>query len=148
MFCTSTTPTPNFYIAIYIPTELATPAPIETQHITPNPEQYARGSKRPPNPTIHHRLNQIHSHSAKTHHLALLSANTNPLHVPLSPILMIVSHTPPSAPSDVLIALSALRDNLRIFPLGAWMASLAGLDSDDDCGCCELAFEELDACEK
>lgn len=34
---------------------------------------------------------QIHSHSANTHHLALLSASTKPLHVPLSPTLITVS---------------------------------------------------------
>jgi len=63
---------------------------------------------------------QTHSHSPKTHHLALRSANTNPLQVPLSPILIIVSHTPPSPASPAeLVKLSAFRINLRIFPLGA-----------------------------
>lgn len=39
---------------------------------------------------------QTQVHSAKTHHLALLSASTKPLQTPLSPTLIIVSHVPPS----------------------------------------------------
>lgn len=71
-------------------------------------------------------IDQKHSHSPKTHHLALRSANTSPLQVPLSPILMIVSQTPPSPPSLALTVLSLFRINRRIFPLGAWIANLAG----------------------
>jgi hypothetical protein len=40
--------------------------------------------------------NQRQIHSAKTHHLALLSASTSPLQTPRSPTLMIVSQVPPS----------------------------------------------------
>lgn len=77
---------------------------------------------KPPNKTFptHNQKHQTHSHSPNTHHLALRSANTNPLQVPLSPILIIVSHTPPSPASPAeLVRLSALRINLKIFPLGA-----------------------------
>ena len=40
--------------------------------------------------------NQRQIHSAKTHHLALLSASTSPLQTPRSPTLIIVSQVPPS----------------------------------------------------
>jgi hypothetical protein len=66
-----------------------------------------------------------HSHCANTHHLALRSASTNPLHVPFSPILITVSHAVPSA-SLVLVKCSFLRVNRMILPDGVWIASLAG----------------------
>ena len=63
---------------------------------------------------------QKQSHSPKTHHLALRSANTNPLQTPLSPILIIVSHVPPSAselPPPLITSFFLV--NRRTFPLGA-----------------------------
>lgn len=73
--------------------------------------------------------NQAHSHSAKTHHLALRSARTSPRHVPLSPILMTVSQAvvrPTSPSSAARLPYSCLRVRRMIFWLGLWMASLAG----------------------
>ena len=95
---------------------------------------------------IHHHSDQKQFHSAKTHHLALRSASTKPLHVPLSPILMIVSHTPPFADSSILTILSLLRINLRILPLGAWIASFAGFCCF--CSCWEVLLALEPAWEK
>lgn len=89
------------------------------QHPRGNPPK-PQNTKSKLFPTLFLQKFQTHSHSPKTHHLALRSASTNPLQVPLSPILIIVSHTPPSPASPAeLVKLSAFRINLRIFPLGA-----------------------------
>lgn len=72
-----------------------------------------------PSPLLSNRYHQTHSHSPNTHHLALRSASTSPLHVPRSPTLIIVSQTPPPAASIALMAFSLFRISRRIFPLGA-----------------------------
>lgn len=81
---------------------------------------------------------QLHSHCANTHHRALRSASTNPLHVPFSPILMTVSHAVPSASFNTLTC-SLFLVSRMIFPLGVWIASLAGfimlLPDDPDEAC-------------
>jgi hypothetical protein len=72
---------------------------------------------------------QTQVHSAKTHHLALLSASTRPLQTPRSPTLIIVSQVPPSPLSIawlVLCVFSSLRINLNTLPPGAWIANFAG----------------------
>lgn len=68
----------------------------------------------------------MHSHSANTHHLALLSARTKPRQIPCSPTLMTVSHSLPSMTSMLRVC-SAFLVSLIILPEGVWMASLAGL---------------------
>lgn len=72
-------------------------------------------------------ISQTQVHSAKTHHLALLSANTRPLQTPLSPHLMIVSQVPPSPPSRLALwPRSSFLISLKILPPGAWIANFAG----------------------
>jgi hypothetical protein len=74
--------------------------------------------KRRKKPSESSHTYQAHSHSAKTHHLALRSASTRPLHVPLSPILMTVSQavvSPTSVSSPARLPYSCLRVNLIIF---------------------------------
>lgn len=80
---------------------------------------------------------QTHSHSPQTHHLALLSANTSPLHIPRSCTLTAISHTLPcTSPSvpfippplfEIFNPPSAFLFNLNILPPGLCTASFAGL---------------------
>jgi hypothetical protein len=66
--------------------------------------------------------NHTQVHSAKTHHLALRSASTNPRHTPRSPTLIIVSQVPPSPFSvlkSVLCILSSFLINRKTLPPGA-----------------------------
>jgi len=89
----------------------------------------------------------VQTHSPKTHHLALRSANTRPLHVPLSPTLTTVSHVlpnrtqpsslsfsccnlppappPPARPRETGSSFRVMR---MIRPPGVCTASLAGLE--------------------
>jgi hypothetical protein len=99
------------------------------KHEKRNEEDEKRQAKRSKKKKGITSINQAHSHSAKTHHLALRSASTRPLHVPLSPILMTVSQAvvkPTSVSSPARLPYSCLRVNRMIFWLGLWMASLAG----------------------
>lgn len=80
----------------------------------------------------------MHTHSANTHHRAVRSAKTRPLHTPFSEHLMMVSHVPPSLTSSstpllpTLIPLrSSLRIRRRILPPGVWIASFAGFFPPD-----------------
>jgi hypothetical protein len=75
-----------------------------------------------PNHTVSHTRtwpssNQAHSHCAKTHHLALRSASTNPRQVPFSPILITVSQAVPSL-SLVPLTCSFFLVSRIIFPEG------------------------------
>lgn len=67
------------------------------------------------------RSHHTHSHSAKTHHLALRSASTNPRQVPRSPILITVSQLVVNPSSSAPLArevCSCFRVNRMIFWLG------------------------------
>lgn len=72
-----------------------------------------------------------HSHSANTHHRALRSASTSPLHVPRSPTLMTVSQVDPRFSAfissiSLLATYSCFLVRRMILPLGDCIASLAG----------------------
>jgi hypothetical protein len=73
-------------------------------------------------------ITYTHVYSAKTHYLALRSANTRPPHTPLSPHLIVVSHVPPPPTSSLkleLVPRSSFRISLSISPPRAWMVNLA-----------------------